>query len=149
MDSFWHTSDTVPNGLGFSHFDALHCSWLLAGVLAIGISCFAYLRMERRGRACFRKTIALLLIADELFKLIPMLILGRFRVEYLPFQLCSINLFVIGLHAWKPSKLLDNFLYTVCIPGAVAAMLFPTWTKLPPVNYMLIHSFTVHIMLIL
>ena len=149
MENFWHTSDTIPGGFGFSHFDAFHISWLLAGVLVIGICCLAYRRMDRQGRGCFRKAIALLLIADELFKLIPMLILGRFRVEYLPFQLCSINLFVIGLHAWKPSKLLDNFLYTVCIPGAVAAMLFPTWTKLPPMNYMLIHSFTVHIMLIL
>ena len=45
--------------------------------------------------------------------------------------------------------MLDNFLYTVCIPGALAALLFPSWTKLPPANYMVIHSFTVHILLAL
>ncbi len=91
----------------------------------------------------------MLLIADELFKDIPLLIMGQFDLSYLPFELCSINIFLIALHAWKPSKLLDNFLYLVCIPGALAAMLFPTWTALPGWNFMCIHSFTVHILLIL
>ncbi len=31
----------------------------------------------------------------------------------------------------------------------MAALLFPTWTKLPALNYMCIHSFTVHILLAL
>lgn len=84
-----------------------------------------------------------------MFKLTPMLVLDRFRLEYLPFELCSINLFIIGWHAWKPNRLTDNFLYTVCISGAAAALLFPSWTKLPGLNFMCIHSFTVHILLIL
>ncbi len=40
-------------------------------------------------------------------------------------------------------------MYTVCIPGAMAALLFPSWTKLPLLNFMHIHSFTVHILLAL
>ena len=48
-------------------------------------------------------------------------------LEYLPLHLCSINIFVIAIHAWKPTKLLGGFLYTVCIPGAIAALLFPTY----------------------
>ena len=35
----------------------------------------------------------------------------------------------------------------ICIPAAVAALLFPTWTGLPPANFMHIHSFTVHVLL--
>lgn len=149
MEYFWCTSETIPKGVGFSHFDGFHLAWLAAGVIVICICCFLYRKLKDRGRSTFRKTIAALLIADELFKLIPMLIMGTFLVNYLPFQLCSINLFVIAWHAWKPNKTLDNFLYTVCIPGAVAALLFPTWTKLPALNYMCIHSFTVHILLVL
>lgn len=149
MENFWHTSDTIPAGFGFSHFDSFHLTWIGAGAVVIILCCLLYRRLDSRDRGRFRKTIAVLLIADELFKLIPMLINGRFMVDYLPFQLCSINLFVIAYHAWRPNKLMDNFLYMVCIPGALAAMLFPTWTKLPAANYMLIHSFTVHIMLIL
>lgn len=149
MEFFWFTSDTIPKGLGFSHFDNLHLSWLAAGLIVIVACCLLYRRLNEKKRGMFRKTVAFLLIADELFKLIPMLIMGDFDVKYLPFQLCSINLFIISWHAWKPNKLLDNFLYTVCIPGALAALLFPTWTKLPAINYMSIHSFTVHILLVL
>ena len=38
-------------------------------------------------------------------------------------------------------------LYTVGIPGAMAALLFPSWTRLPLGNFMHLHSFTVHILL--
>lgn len=149
MEYFWYTEEIIPDGLGFSHFDGFHLSWLAAGAIAILISCLVYRKLDAKKRSIFRKTIAVLLIADELFKLIPMFFMGTFMVKYLPFHLCSVNLFVIAWHAWKPNKTMDNFLYTVCIPGALAAMLFCTWTELPVRNYIVIHSFTVHILLIL
>lgn len=147
MEFFWCTSDTIPKGMGFTHFSLPHLLWLAAFVLITVVCCLIYRRMGQTGRERFRKSIALLLVADELFKLIPMLIMGVFRVKYLPFQLCSINIFLILRHAWKPGKLLGSFLYTVCIPGAIAALLFPTWTKLPGWNFMLIHSYAAHILL--
>lgn len=54
---------------------------------------------------------------------------------------------LIALHALRPTRLVDNFLYAVCIPAALAALLFPTWVRLPPANFMHLHSFTVHILL--
>lgn len=149
MEYFWYTEEIIPDGLGFSHFDGFHLTWLAAGVIAIMLSSLLYRKLDAKNRGIFRKTVALLLIADELFKLIPMFFMGTFMVKYLPFHLCSVNLFVIAWHAWRPNKTLDNFLYTVCIPGALAAMLFCTWVELPALNYMVIHSFTVHILLIL
>lgn len=72
---------------------------------------------------------------------------GNYRASYLPLHLCSINIFLIALHALHPSRLLDNFLYAICIPAALAALLFPTWVSLPVANFMHLHSFTVHILL--
>jgi len=43
--------------------------------------------------------------------------------------------------------MLGNFLYTACLPGACAALLFPTWDMLPTLNFMHLHSFTIHILL--
>lgn len=149
MEYFWYTSDTIPKGLGFSHFDGLHLAWLAAAVVIITGCCLLYRGMNQKQRSIFRKVIALLLVIDELFKDIPMIVMGIFDVKYLPFQLCSINIFLIVWHAWRPNKTLSAFLYTVCIPGAIAALLFPTWTKLPAVNYMSFHSFTAHILLTL
>lgn len=149
MENFWHTSETVPDGLGFSHFGSEHLCSLVIMVVVIAVNCMIYRRLECKGRSVWRKAVAILLIADELYKLIPMIITGRFLFKYLPFHLCSINLFLITWHAWRPNKLMDNFLYTVCIPGAMAAMLFPSWGDLPIVNYMVWHSISVHILLVM
>jgi uncharacterized membrane protein YwaF len=88
-------------------------------------------------------------IADELFKIIVLVIGHNYNFTYLPLHLCSINIFLILWHAIKPNRLLGNFLYTVCIPGAMAALLFPSWSSLPITSGMHIHSFTVHILLAL
>ena len=149
MEHFWYTSDNIPKGLGFSHFDSFHLAWLLAGAAVIFLCCLLYRNRNEKRRSVWRKAVALLLIADELLLVLPMIAMGVFRAAYLPFELCSINLFLIAWHAWKPNRTLGAYLYTVCIPGALAAMLFPSWTKLPALNFVQIHSFTLHILLIM
>lgn len=149
MEHFLDTVETIPSGLGFSLFSPLHLIWLTIGLIVILLSCRFYRRADTTGRARWRKTAAALLVADELFKMIMLTIGGNYMLKYLPFHLCSINIFLIAFHAWTPSKLLGNFLYLVCIPGAISALLFPTWTSLPLNNFMHLHSFTVHILLIL
>lgn len=149
MEYFWYTSDTIPEGLGFSHFGTLHLITLAIAAVILLASCLCYRNLGQKGRGVWRKTVALLLVVDELFMSIPMMVMGIFHVKYLPFQLCSINIFLILWHAWKPNKTLGNFLYTVCIPGALAALITPTWTKLPWLNYMFFHSTSAHILLIM
>lgn len=149
MDYFWETLETIPAGLGFAHYDGLHLGWLTAAAAVIIACSLIYRKLGPSGRSAFQKAIAVLLIADELFKLIPAVIMGKFVPGMLPLHLCSINLFLIAYHAVKPNRMIDSFLYTVCIPGALAALLFPSWTNLPGANYMCIHSFTVHILLVL
>ncbi len=149
MSYFWYHSGNIPKGLGYNHFDPLHLCWLAAFAVVTVTCCLAYRRLGEKGRSCMRKTIALLLLGDEFWKIIPLSIMGEYDATYLPFQLCSINILLILWHAFKPGEVVGSFLYTVCIPAALAALLFPTWTKLPAWNFMLIHSFTVHIMLAL
>lgn len=149
MTYFLDTVETIPSGVGFSYFGGTHLCWLAFGAAVILGCCIWYRKMTGEGRAKWRKTVALLLIADELFKMAMLIIGRRFLLNYLPLHLCSINIFLIAFHAWKPNRTLDAFLYTVCIPGALAALLFPTWVSLPVGNFMHLHSFTVHILLIL
>ena len=146
---YWlDTVETVSEGVGFSHFGGLHLLWLAGGavfMLALGL---CYRSRDEKQRAAMRKAMALAIIADELFKMAMLTIGGRYQSSYPPLHLCSVNIFLIAIHAWRPSVTLDNFLYTVGIPGALAAMLFPIWTELPLGNFMHIHSFTVHILLV-
>lgn len=149
MKYFLHTIETVPDGLGFSHFGTLHLIWIAIGVLIIAFCSVWYRKLSKQGRDRWKKAVAMLIVADEVFKVIMLLIGNRYNASYLPLHLCSINIFVIAIHAWRPSQLLGGFLYTVCIPGAIAALLFPSWISLPLANFMHLHSFTVHILLAL
>ncbi|MBQ8173874.1 MAG: YwaF family protein [Clostridia bacterium] len=147
MQYFLETSDTIPKGLGFSHYDATHLAWLAVFLLFTAGSCLLYRRYAEKGRRNYRRIFAGLILLDEAWKWFWLIVGGNWTVDYLPLHLCSINIILIAIHAWKPSRLLDNFLYMICIPGALAALLFPTWTKLPMANFMYWHSFTVHVLL--
>lgn len=147
MEYFWHITGDIPEGLGFSHFDATHLCWLGAFLALAVVLSWLYCRLGDTGRRRFRYIMAALIVADELFKVVCLVVGGRYNINYLPLHLCSINIVLIAIHAVKPSKTLDHFLYTVGLPAAVAALLLPTWTKLPVLNFSHIHSFTVHILL--
>ena len=149
MEHFLDTEETIGEGYGFGLFSPHHLAWLAAFIVIVVICCVLYRKCNGEQREGWRKGIAALVVADEVFKVVMLLIGGNFMLKYLPLHLCSINIFLIAIHAWKPSKLLGNFLYLVCIPGAIAALLFCTWAMLPPCNFMYIHSFTVHILLAL
>ena len=148
MKYFLDTIETIEPGHGFSHFDLIHLAWLLGGAAFILMLSLGYRTRKSDGRCRMRRWLAAAIVADELFKMTMLTIGGRYLPSYLPLHLCSVNIFLIAVHAWRPSVTLDNFLYTVGIPGALAAMLFPTWTELPLGNFMHIHSFTVHILLV-
>ena len=149
MKYFLETIDTIPEGCGFTHFGSVHIIWLAVFLVTVILNCLWYRRLGEKGKGIWNKTVALLLLGNELFKMVCLFAGGHYAWDYLPLHLCSINIFLIAIHAWKPSDLLGNFLYTICIPGALAALLFPTWTKLPVLNSMHLHSFTVHIQLAL
>lgn len=149
MKYFLDTTGTIPDGLGFDLFGPTHLIWLAVFAAAAVLCSVHYRRLGEPGRGVWRKVMAALLIADEVYKQVFLLIGGRWLPEYLPLHLCSINIFLIAYHAFRPGRLSGNFLYTVCIPGALAALLFPSWTALPVANFMHTHSFTVHMLLAL
>lgn len=148
MQYFLDTTGTIPEDVGFHHFDALHLTWLaLAAIFIIGVS-YLYKKQSTSSRSKTRKILAAALVIDELWKMFWLTVGSRYELEYLPLHLCSINIFLIVYHCFRPNKTLDNFLYIVCIPGALAALLFPSWSVLPLVNFMHLHSFTVHTLLV-
>lgn len=147
MKYWFDTSETIQKGVGFTHFDPSHLFWLVCTVLFILCLCRVYRHSGSDARIRLRKGMAAAILGNELFKTVMLLIGGNWNPDYLPLHLCSVNIILIAIHAVRPGKLLDNFLYAVCIPGAAAALLFPSWTKLPVMNFMYLHSFTVHILL--
>ena len=147
MQYFLSTAETIPEGMGFSLFSPLHLTWLFLFLAAAVLCSLLYRRLTPAGRKRMRLAFAALLVADELFKVAGLLIGGTFLYGYLPLHLCSINIFLIAIHALRPCRPRDTYLYAVRRPAAVAALLFPTWTSLPLWNFMHLHSSTVHILL--
>ena len=147
MTHFLDTIETIKAGYGFSLFGPRHLITLALFAAFTAGSCAVYGRADAEKRGKMRKLFAVLLLADELFKHVCLLAGGNFNWTYLPLHLCSINIFLIAIHAWRPCRTLGNFLYFICIPAAAAALLFPTWTALPAMNFMFLHSTSVHMLL--
>jgi len=149
MEYFLDTTETIAKGVGFSHYGKIHTVWICVFITVTVLNALLYRRLSSSGKEKWRKAVAVLLLLDELFKMVMLFIGGRYTPKYLPLHLCSINIILIAIHAWKPTKAMNNFLYAICIPSSLLAIFFPTWTKLPLANFMHIHSFTVHILLAL
>ena len=149
MNYFLDTKETIPKGMGFPYFSKFHLLWLCGITLFIAVLCIIYMNSDPKKRQTIRRIIVALTVADELFKYIGLLLGGNFNASYLPLHLCSINIFLIVIHAIKPSKLLENFLYSFGIIPVAAALLFPaTCSILPPMNFMVIHSLSIHALLL-
>lgn len=149
MQYFLDTTETIAEGQGFSLFGSVHIVWLIFFAVITVANCIWYKKLDSEGRKIWKIIITALLLADEIFKVVMLVVGNRYNLSYLPLHLCSINIFLITLYTFKPMDLLGGYLYTVGIPGALAALIFPSWTSLPFGNFMHIHSFTVHILLAL
>lgn len=102
VEHFWDTVDTIGEGFGFSLFGARHLVTLALYIGFAALSCKLYKAADEKKRAQLRGLFAVLLLADEAFKQIGLQIGGNFSWDYLPLHLCSINIFLIALYAWKP-----------------------------------------------
>ena len=146
---FFTTNSNIPEGLGFKTFDLTHILWLFAGlILWIGV-CMIYGRLSERKRKIMLTVIGAYIFMQEMAKNLVLICLGEFSWGYLPFHLCGINILLIAFDIIKQTKIVRNFLYYFAIPGAALALLFPNWTETPVWNFFHIHSFTIHILLVL
>lgn len=146
-NSFFASEESIAEGLGFPLFGFGHLCWMAAFLLFAVFCCRIYQHSNEEECQRIRHLFAVLLLLDEAVKVIGLAVQGLYLPRYLPFHLCSINIILITVHSIRPSRVLDNFLFTVGIPSAMIAILTPSWTVLPHWNFMNLHSFTVHILL--
>lgn len=146
---FVYELDLPEDVEGFSRFGPWHIFWIsLTLALCVGLS-----PLYRRAPAPRQRAIGLglsvAMIVIEFFNDVVLLILGKFDWQYLPLHLCGLAMFVCLAHAIRPSDWSGQTLYCLCLPGAAAAMLFPDWTRCPPLQFENLHSFSLHTLLIL
>ena len=138
-----------PDYLCFEHFSPVHLSVTAVFIAIMVAAMFFYKKLDEKSRQKFLYVMSALLIADELWKHVISLATGQWEWGFLPLHLCSINIFVCVINSFRRDKFTSEVLYSVCIPGAVLALLMPTWTNLPYWNFMSLHSNSVHVLLIM
>lgn len=144
MQAFFSAVPDVPNGVGFVPFGWFHLGWLLT----VAALCVVFLRYgtgwlaQRSVRV--RKIATAAMAGSEIFRLVILALGGNLNRGVLPLHLCSMAVWLCLLHAWFGWDWAGQTLYSLCLPGACAAMLFPDWTSYPPQNYFCLHSFAIH-----
>ena len=146
---FFVTSDHIPEGVGFQAFGLTHILWLLAGLAACVIACIFFRKLSADKQKRVLKVLGAYIFLQEMVKNLVLICLGEFGWGYLPFHLCGINILLIAFDTIKQTKTVRSFLYYFAIPGAALALIFPNWTKMPVWNFFHLHSFTIHILLVL
>ena len=146
---FFVTSDNIPEGVGFQTFGLTHILWLLAGLFFCVAACVFYHKLSEDNRKIMRTVLGVYIFLQEMAKNLVLIFLGEFSWGNLPFHLCGINILLISFDIIKQTKVVRSFLYYFSIPGAALALLFPNWTDMPVWNFFHIHSFTIHILLVL
>ena len=146
---FFVTSDHIPEGVGFQTFDLTHILWLLAGVIVCIAACHFYGKLSEDKRKRVLTVLGAYIFLQEIIKDLVLILLGEFSWGHLPFHLCGINILLIAFDVIKQTKTVRSFLYYFSIPGAALALLFPNWTEMPVWNFFHLHSFTIHILLVL
>lgn len=146
---FFETKDTIADGFGFKIFGSTHILWLCAFVVLCTVSIIIYKKLNSDRRNIMRICVAITVFVLETVKNCVAFAVGNFQVGHLPFHLCGISFVLISFSIFKRSKIVENFLYYIGIPGAMLALLTPDWTRLPCNNFFHIHSFVIHMFLVL
>ena len=151
MSEFWYTQETMdkinPDYLRFEHFSPLHLGLIAVFVLIIIAAMLCYRKLGEKERQKFLNVMAVLLILDEIWKHAFTIATGQWEYGFIPLHLCSINIFVCVWHTLKRDDISAEMLYALCAPGALIALIMPTWTNLPLWNAMSLHSNSVHVLL--
>lgn len=154
MEDFWKSVQTIQAERGvdyraFTLFSAAHWAELLGALVIVLLCAVIYHRCGEVIRHQILRAVFVLMLADEFMKQAALLYTGQWNVTYLPLHLCSINIFVCWYDAIHDSRRSKEILYAVCLPGTVIAMLSPSWQRLPFWNLMHLHSYSIHILLLL
>lgn len=146
---FFTPSGQIPDGVGFKLYDLTHLSWLGVFVVLCAVCTIIYKKLNPKNRNVMRICMASVVFVLEMAKNCVAVAVGDFGIGHMPFHLCGINVILVTFCIFKRSKTVENFLYYIGIPGAMLALLTPDWVNMPCLNYFHIHSFLIHIFLVL
>lgn len=131
--------DNLTSTCGFPLFGTFHLTMLML----ILVLCLESGRLLRRYPRLPRR-LSRYMALSEIVRLLILAGIGHLTVDVLPLHLCSLAVWLCVVYAVRPIRWVGQTLYTLCLPGAIAALLFPDWTVYPPYSYFCLHAFAIH-----
>ena len=145
---FVPTEQLTPDS-GFKPFGCFHLCCLCVIVLITALCSRWHCRQSDAIRVRFLKFLSILIVVQEIVKDIIIVLIDSPLIQYLPLHLCGLAIFFLFAAAFHPTPFVYELLYSLTLPGAAAALLFPNWTECPPIHFLCLHSFTFHAYLVI
>ena len=123
--------------------------WLGFILLALIVGVLLYRRCSMSHQKWFQIGVFGGLLSLEVVKQLYLLWSGQYNYWSPPLHLCGLGLFMIGWHVFWPNRTTATLLYSLTLPGAAIALLFPGWANDPVGSFLHIHSFIFHLLLVL
>ena len=144
MRDFFLYETQLPAGSGFELFGICHLGWLLGIALFTGATAYWYRQQDGDRQRTIHHVMGILFPGIAMYRDAVLILTGYFDTGYLPFHLCAMALWIAAVYGWKDNRFLGVVYVLLCVPGAVGALLFPDWNVYPLWNYMHIHDFISH-----
>lgn len=144
---FLTAQEQIPDGNGFALFHTTHLVILLF-ICCVLVLCIRLYRHSTQKRL-WQWGIVTALLLLEVLKQGILLATRQFGMQYLPLDLCGLSIFFYLFYVWKPCAYFGELLYSLSLPGTLLALLFPNWNRLPLWNFFCLHSFVLHMLLLL
>ncbi len=143
MYFFTYETD-LPDGVGFSHFSAVHITWLVVIVICIVLLSRWFLGKREESQRRLSKALAWSLCGILAAEYVILLVTGHLTVYQLPLHLCTMMPLVCLIFSYTGWDWAGQTIYSLGIIGAVLALLFPDWNRYPQWNYMNLTGFVIH-----
>ena len=134
--------------IGFTMYDFTHISWLIVISIFLCFLIYYYKNYSIVTKLRIQKAVFFGLLILEISKQLFLLVADQSSAWSPPFHLCGLGIFIIGWHAYFPNRTTTEILYSLTLPGALAALLIPGWTNEPLFSYIHFNSFIFHALLI-
>ena len=155
MNNFWKSYDITHAEYGADYrcyplYGTVHLMELAISLAFIVGAALWYRRSSARTRRRILVGVTALLLLDEAALLLGMALTGQWNWSYLPLHLCNINVFVCLYNTITDRNWCKEELYALCIPGAMLALLCPSWLDVPSWWTLInLHSVSIHALLVL
>ncbi len=104
--------------------------------------CIAYFHCGTKARNDMRITATIMLLVSEVIKMGVIYFTRQGFSEYLPCEICSFAAYSIAVDAFLPGNdFLLELMVVMFLPAAIMALIFPTTTRLPVLNYFTFHQY--------